>query len=140
MATLSRRQRFPFPEIPEWFESFPTRFGMPTMGDVSAMRIEDYMEGDRYVMRAELPGVAPEDIDVLISEGVLTVKAERTERDVEKNRSEIRYGSVSRSVTLPPGANEDDVRADYADGMLTISVGLGHEKAEARHIEVKHGA
>ncbi|MFJ8361846.1 Hsp20/alpha crystallin family protein [Streptomyces sp. NPDC093984] len=140
MATLSRRQRFPFPEIPEWFESFPARFGMPTPGDVSAMRIEDYTEGDRYVMRAELPGVAPDDIDVLISEGMLTVKAERTERDVEKNRSEIRYGSLSRSVTLPPGADEDDVRADYTDGMLTVSVGLGQKKAEAKRIEVKHGA
>ncbi|MGW5666152.1 Hsp20/alpha crystallin family protein [Streptomyces sp. NPDC003758] len=139
MATLSRRQRFPFPEIPEWFESFPTRFGMPTMGDLSAMRIEDYTEGDRYVMRAELPGVSPEDIDVVISEGTLTVRAERTERDVEKNRSEIRYGSLSRTVTLPPGANEDDVRAEYTDGMLTISVGLGREKAEAKHIEVRHG-
>ena len=140
MATLSRRQRFPFPEIPEWFESFPARFGMPTTGDLPAMRIEDYTEGDRYVMRAELPGVSPEDIDVVISEGTLTVKAERTEREVDKNRSEIHYGSLSRSVTLPPGANEDDVKADYAHGMLTISVGLGREKAEAKHIEVKHGA
>ncbi|MFF7144080.1 MULTISPECIES: Hsp20/alpha crystallin family protein [Streptomyces] len=139
MATLTRRQRFPFPEIPEWFESFPARFTMPTMGDLSAVRIEDYTEGDRYVMRAELSGVAPEDIDVVISEGMLTIKAERTERDVEKNRSEIRYGSLSRSVTLPPGANEDDVRADCTNGMLTVSVGLGRGKEEAKHIEVKHG-
>ncbi|MER6126410.1 Hsp20/alpha crystallin family protein [Streptomyces sp. NPDC001795] len=139
MATLTRRQRFPFPDVPEWFESFPARFAMPTMADLYAVRIEDYTEGDRYVMRAELPGVSAEDIDVAISEGVLTVKAERTERDVDKNRSEIRYGSMSRSVSLPPGANEDDVKADYTNGMLTISVGLGREKAEAKHIEVKHG-
>jgi HSP20 family molecular chaperone IbpA len=110
------------------------------MGDLSAMRIEDYTEGDRYVMRAELPGVSPEDIDVVISEGTLTVKAERTEREVDKNRSEIHYGSLSRSVTLPPGANEDDVRAEYTGGMLTISVGLGREKAEAKHIEIRRGA
>ncbi|GAA3784752.1 Hsp20/alpha crystallin family protein [Streptomyces chiangmaiensis] len=140
MATLSRRQRFPFPEIPEWVEAFPARFAMPTMGDLYAVRIEDYMEGDRYVMRAELPGVSPEDIDVAISEGVLTVKAERTEHEAEKNRSEIRYGAMSRSVTLPPGTDEDDVRADYTDGMLTVTVGLGREKAEAKHIEVTHHA
>jgi HSP20 family molecular chaperone IbpA len=140
MATLARRQKFPFPEIPEWFETFPARFAMPTMGDLYAVRIEDYMEGDRYVMRAELPGVSPDDIDVVISEGMLTVKTERTERDVDKHRSEIRYGSMSRSVTLPPGADEDDVRADYTNGMLTVSVGLGREKTQEKHIEVKHGA
>ncbi|MFD1662103.1 Hsp20/alpha crystallin family protein [Streptomyces caeni] len=140
MTALTRRQRFSFPELPEWFESFPARFAMPTVGDLYTVRIEDYIENDRYVMRAELPGISAEDIDVVLSEGVLTVKAERTEREVEKNRSEIRYGSMSRSVTLPPSANEDDVKADYADGMLTVSVGLGGEKAEAKHIEVKHGA
>jgi HSP20 family molecular chaperone IbpA len=140
MATLARRQKFPFPEIPEWFETFPARFGMPGMGDLYSVRIEEFMEEGRYVMRAELPGVSPADIDVVISEGVLTVKAERTEREVEKHRSEIRYGSMSRSVTLPPGADEEDVRADYSNGMLTVSVGLGREKAQEKHIEIKHGA
>ncbi|MEU2336982.1 Hsp20/alpha crystallin family protein [Streptomyces sp. NPDC013172] len=133
MATLAHRQRFPFPEIPEWFETFPSRLTMP------AVRIEDYTEGGRYVMRAELPGMSPDDIDVVIGDGVLTVEAERAERDVDKSHSEIRYGAMSRSVTLPSGADEDDVKADYTDGMLTISVGLGREKAEARHVEIQHG-
>ncbi|WEO93896.1 Hsp20/alpha crystallin family protein [Streptomyces sp. FXJ1.172] len=133
MATLARRQRFPFPDIPDWFETLPSRLTMP------AVHIEDYTEDDRYVMRAELPGMAPGDIDVMISDGVLTVQAERTEREVDKNHSEIRYGEMSRSVTLPPGADENDVKADYTDGMLTISVGLGAEKAEARHVEIRHG-
>ncbi|WP_316770635.1 Hsp20/alpha crystallin family protein [Streptomyces sasae] len=134
MATLIHRQRFPFPDVPEWFETFPSRLTMP------AVRIEDYTEGGRYVMRAELPGMVPEDIDVVIGDGVLTVEAERTERDVDKSHSEIRYGAMSRSVTLPSGADEDDVKADYTDGMLTISVGLGVEKAEAKHIEIQHGS
>ncbi|MEU9480546.1 Hsp20/alpha crystallin family protein [Streptomyces sp. NPDC048191] len=133
MATLARRQRFSFPDMPDWFETIPSKFSMP------ALRIEDYTEDDRYVMRAELPGMAAEDIDVVISDGVLTVEAERTERDIDKHHSELRYGAVSRSLTLPPGADEDDVRADYTDGMLTISVGLGAEKAEAKHIEIRHG-
>ncbi|GHE13518.1 Hsp20/alpha crystallin family protein [Streptomyces alanosinicus] len=134
MATLIRRQRFPFPEIPDWFETFPSRLTMP------AVRIEDYMQDDRYVMRAELPGMSAEDIDVVIGDGVLTVQAERTEREVAKSHSEIRYGEMSRSVTLPPGADEDDVKADYADGMLTVSVGLGAQKAEAKHVEIHHGS
>ncbi|MER6573307.1 Hsp20/alpha crystallin family protein [Streptomyces sp. NPDC001093] len=133
MGTLTRRQRIPFPDMPDWFETIPSRFAMPSF------RIEDYTENDRYVMRAELPGMSAEDIDVVIGDGVLTVKAERTERDADKNHSEIRYGAMSRSVTLPPGADEDDVTADYKDGMLTVSVGLGSEKAEAKHIEIRHG-
>ncbi|GLX49352.1 hypothetical protein Shyhy01_23020 [Streptomyces hygroscopicus subsp. hygroscopicus] len=139
MATLTRRQRFAFPEIPDWFENLPARFAMPTMGDLYTVRIEDYREDDRYVVRAELPGMAPEDIDVLVGDGVLTVRAERSEKDVTKNHSEIRYGSMSRSVSLPPGADEDDVKADYTDGMLTVSVGLGTEKREAKHVEIRHG-
>ncbi|MGN5382250.1 heat-shock protein Hsp20 [Streptomyces sp. MUSC 14] len=133
MATLIRRQRFPFPEIPDWFETFPSRLTVP------AVRIEDYMQDDRYVMRAELPGMAAEDIDVVIGDGVLTVQAERTEREVDKSHNEIRYGEMSRSVTLPPGADEDDVKADYTDGMLTVSVGLGAQKPEAKHVEIQHG-
>lgn len=139
MGTLARRQRFSFPEIPEWFEAFPARFGMPSLGDLYAVRIEEYVEDGRYVVRAELPGVSPDDIDVVLSEGTLTIRAERTERDVDKHRSEIRYGSMSRTVTLPPGADEDDVTADYTDGMLTVSVGMGRERTEEKHIEVRHG-
>jgi HSP20 family protein len=134
MGALTRRQRIPFPDMAEWFETIPSKFAM------SSIRIEDYTENDRYVVRAELPGMSPEDIDVVIGDGVLTVKAERTERDVDKNHSEIRYGALSRSVTLPNGADEDDVTADYANGMLTVSVGLGAEKAEARHVEIRRGS
>ncbi|MFE3169134.1 Hsp20/alpha crystallin family protein [Streptomyces sp. NPDC059224] len=133
MATLTRRQKFPFPEIPDWFETFPSKLTVP------AVRIEDYTEDGRYVMRAELPGMDAEDIDVVINDGVLTVEAERTERDIDKSHSEFRYGAMSRSVALPSGANEDDIKADYTDGMLTVSVGLGAEKAEARHIAIHHG-
>ncbi|MCX4391587.1 Hsp20/alpha crystallin family protein [Streptomyces sp. NBC_00257] len=139
MTTLKRGQRFPFPEVPDWFENLPARFAMPTMGELYTVRIEDYTENGRYVVRAELPGTSPENIDVFISDGVLTVQAERTEKEVDKNHSEIRYGVMSRSVTLPSGADEDDVTADYTNGMLTVSVGMGAEKPSAKHVEIKHG-
>ncbi|MGX4695287.1 Hsp20/alpha crystallin family protein [Streptomyces sp. JNUCC 63] len=139
MATPTRKQRFAFPERPDWFENLPARFAMPTMGDLYTIRIEDYTEDGRYVMRAELLGMSPEDIDVFISDGVLTVQAERTEKDVTKDHSEIRYGATSRSVSLPPGAEEDGVKADYTDGMLTVSASLGAAKAEAKHVEIQHG-
>ncbi|MDR3082017.1 MAG: Hsp20/alpha crystallin family protein, partial [Streptomyces sp.] len=66
MATLARRPLFPIPELPEWLESLPAQFAMPTMGDLYTVRIEDYTENGRYVMRAEIPGVSADDIDVVI--------------------------------------------------------------------------
>lgn len=140
MGVLERKQKFPFPDLPDWFEAFPSRFTMPAMADLYPMRLEEYTENDRYVVRAELPGIEVEDLDVTVEEGVLTIKAQRTEREVDKSRSEIRYGSLARSMTLPKSADEDDVRAEYVDGMLTISVGLGQEKSETKHIEVRHPA
>ncbi|WP_329319086.1 MULTISPECIES: Hsp20/alpha crystallin family protein [unclassified Streptomyces] len=139
MTTVARKQRFAFPEMSDCCENLPARFAMPLMGDLYTVRIEDDTEDGRYVMRAELPGMSPEDIDVFIGDGILTVQAERTEKDVTKNHGEIRYGAMSRSVTLPPGADEDGVKADYTDGMLTVSVSLGAEKAEAKHVEIRHG-
>ncbi|MFD7445658.1 Hsp20/alpha crystallin family protein [Streptomyces sp. NPDC059909] len=138
MAVLARKQKFPFPDLPDWFEAFPARFTMPAMADLYPMKIEEYTEEGRYVVRAELPGIDVKDLDVTVDDGVLTIKAERTEREVDKHRSEIRYGSLTRSLTLPKSADENDVRAEYADGMLTVSVGLGEEKPEPKHIEIKH--
>ncbi|WP_327247764.1 Hsp20/alpha crystallin family protein [Streptomyces sp. NBC_01320] len=138
MAVLARKQKFPFPDLPDWFEAFPTRFTMPAMADLYTMRIEEFTEDGRYVIRAELPGIEVKDLDVTVEDGNLTIRAERTEREVDKNRSEIRYGSLTRSVTLPKSADENDVHAEYIDGMLTVSVGLGEEKVEAKHIEIKH--
>ncbi|UUN25609.1 Hsp20/alpha crystallin family protein [Streptomyces sp. FIT100] len=138
MAVLARKQKFPFPDLPDWFEAFPTRFTMPAMADLYTMRIEEYTEEGRYLVRAEIPGIDVKDLDVTVDDGLLTITAERTEREVDKHRSEIRYGSLTRSVPLPKSADEKDVRAEYADGMLTVSVGLGEAKPEPKHIEIKH--
>ncbi|MER7814710.1 Hsp20/alpha crystallin family protein [Streptomyces sp. NPDC096153] len=138
MAVLARKQRFPFPDLPDWFEDFPARFSMPAMADLHSMRVEEYTEDGRHVIRAELPGVEVKDLDVTVEDGILTIKAERTEREVDKHRSEIRYGSITRALALPKSADESDVRAEYTDGMLTVSVGLREEKPEPKHIEIKH--
>jgi HSP20 family molecular chaperone IbpA len=140
MPALAHRQhRITFPDLPEWFETLPPHFAWPQLAALYDMKIEEYTKDDRYVIRAEIPGIEPDrDLDVTVEEGVLTIKAERTERDVDKHRCEIRYGSLSRSVALPKSAKEDDVRAQYTDGMLTVSVGLGQEKPSAKHVEVAH--
>ncbi len=136
MSTLLRRDpRTVFPDLVEWFEE-PFMTLRPFLAQ--PIRVEDYMEGDRYIVRAELPGIDPEkDVEVTVGAGYLTVHAERHDRTESKHRSEFRYGSFTRSLPLPASADEDDVKATYHDGILTVSVGLKVEKKEAvKKIEV----
>ncbi len=136
MSTLLRRDpRTHFPDLVEWFEE-PFMTLRPFLAQ--PIRVEDYTEGDRYVVRAELPGVDPEkDVEVTVGAGYLTVHAERHDKTETRHRSEFRYGSFTRSLPLPAAADEDDVKATYHDGILTVSVGLKVEKKEAvKKIEV----
>jgi len=135
-ALLRRDPRTMFPDLVDWFEA-PFMTLRPYLAQ--PIRIEDYVEDDHYVIRAELAGIDPEkDGEITVGSGYLTIRAERADKTEGKHRSEFRYGSFTRSMTLPPTANEDDVTASYRDGILTISVGLKAEKTEsARKIEIK---
>jgi HSP20 family protein len=106
---------------------FPSRAGW--RAGIARMRLEDFEEGGRYVVRAEMPGIDPErDVDITLTEGMLTIRAERREERREKQRSEFHYGSFVRRVSLPRGATEQDVEATYANGILTVSVPLPREE------------
>jgi HSP20 family protein len=102
------------------------------------IKVEDYVEGDHYMVRAELAGIDPgKDVEVTVESGYLTIRAERSDKTEGKHRSEFRYGSFTRTLALPANANEDKVTASYHDGILTISVGLkSEEKAAAKKIEI----
>src|ERR1700739_2585534 len=96
------------------------------------MRLEDEIEDGHYAVRAELPGLDPaKDVDITVHDGVLTIKAERSAKKESKGRSEFSYGSFVRSVTLPAGADEDDVQARYDHGILTVSGGGPADAAPA---------
>jgi HSP20 family protein len=135
-ALLRKDPRAMFPDLVDWFEA-PFMTLRPYLAQ--PIRIEDYVEDDHYVIRAELAGIDPEkDVEITVGSGYLTIRAERADKTEGKHRSEFRYGSFTRSMTLPPTANEDDITASYRDGILTISVGLKAEKTEsARKIEIK---
>ncbi|MCV7262582.1 Hsp20/alpha crystallin family protein [Mycolicibacterium poriferae] len=101
------------------------------------MRIEDELYEDVYEVRAELPGVDPDDdIDVTVRDGKLTISAQRSGPDENCGRSEFAYGSFTRTVTLPDGADADEINATYDRGILTVSVPLSDEHRVERHIEV----
>jgi HSP20 family protein len=138
MTTPARRERPMFSELVDWLEGgFPGLPMRPFAGS-QVMRVEDYVEANQYVLRAELPGIDPDnDVEITVDNGVLTIKAERREEKKEGGRSEFRYGSFTRSVTLPTGADEDDVTATYGDGILEVRVGMKEAKApEARRIAI----
>jgi HSP20 family protein len=94
---------------------------------------------DAFWVKASLPGVNPEDIDISLTDNVLTIKAEvKADEKIENARyhlRERRYGLFSRSITLPTAVNADQVEATYKNGVLILHI----PKAEAmkpRKIEV----
>ncbi len=138
MTKLARREPRRLSELFDWLEEgFPT-LPMWRPFESGWMRIEDYQDEGRYVIRAELPGIDPEkDVEITVADGVLTVQAERREETKEGKRSEFRYGSFTRTCRLPDGADESDVAATYKDGILEVSVAMGPEvKHEPKRIEI----
>jgi HSP20 family molecular chaperone IbpA len=139
MSVPARRSgQFLLPDLSDWFESFPM-FGWRHMLDLQGIRIEEFIEENRYVVRAEIPGIDPDkDVEITVSDGILVIKAERSEEKKDKHRSEFRYGSLVRSVRLPVGADEDKITASYGDGILTVTVPLTEVKKPARQVSIEH--
>ena len=136
---VRRQYRSLFPDISELFEGFPSFARLRPVFDAQMMRLEDEVTKDgRYEVRAEIPGVDPaKDIHITVRDGRLTIKAERTEKIESSGRSEFNYGSFVRVVSLPPGANEDDIAASYDKGILTVSVAISKPKDEEKRIEIQ---
>ncbi len=136
--SVQRRPRSLFPELSDLFAGFPTLTGLRPAFDTRVMRLEDEMADGRYVVRAEIPGVDPaKDIDVTVRDGQLTIKAERSEKKDFEGRSEFSYGSFVRTLSLPAGADEDNIEAAYDKGILTVSVAVSEAKPAERHVQVK---
>jgi len=126
---LHRDPRTVVPDLIDWFEE-PFLTLRPYLGQ--AIRVEDYTEDGHYVVRAEVPGIDPEkELEVWSGAGYLTIRAVRSDKAGEKHRTEFRYGSLSRTIQLPSAADTDDVTAEYANGLLTIKLGLKGERQEA---------
>lgn len=128
-VNLRRDPRTVVPDLIDWFEE-PFLTLRPYLGH--AIRVEDYTEDGHYVIRAEIAGIDPEkELEVSAVAGYLTIRAHRSGTFEDKHRSEFRYGWFSRTLQLPPGADAGDVTAEYANGILTIKVGLKGEHAQA---------
>jgi len=88
--------------------------------------VDIFDAADAIVLKAELPGLSPDDIDIEIDESVLTLKGERRfEETVEEGRYyrvERAYGAFQRSVTLPQSVKADEITATFEHGVLTVRV------------------
>lgn len=119
---------------PGWHDLSWLPFTEPTI------RIEEFLDDDRYVVRAEMPGVDPaKDVEITYVDGALRLSIVRAEERREKGRSEFRYGSFHRTIPLPDGAKEDTIAAQYAHGILEITVLVGEPATTTKHIPIKIG-
>ena len=89
--------------------------------------VNEYYQDGSLVIRADIPGIDPDkDVDVTVTGGMLHIKAERRQEEkVEEEhyfRREVRHGSFERTLPLPAGVTETDIKATYKDGTLEIVV------------------
>lgn len=108
---------------------------------MNAPALEVHQTDDKVEITAELPGVKEEDIDLMVEDGVLTLRGEKrsTRTDEERGYSERSYGRFERSITLPPNVDEEQCSAEFRDGVLTISLPKSAEKQRGRRIPLGSG-
>ena len=124
-----------------------SRPALPRMNGKETMIVADWVpsvdvsETDgEYQIKAEIPDVKKEDVKVTLEDGVLTIQGERKQEKEEKgkkyHRVERSYGSFVRSFTLPDLVDEEQVKAEFKDGVLNLQLPKS-EKAKPKSIEVK---
>ena len=120
-------------------EAFAPAFGE---GEVStrtwAPVVDIFENGDSLVLKAELPGINPDDVEIRVEDNTLYLKGERKfEKEVKEqnyHRVERSYGTFTRSFSLPNSVDADKVGANYKDGVLTLTM---PKKEEAKPKTIK---
>lgn len=130
-----------------WMDMNPLR----GVGGMGGTRLEDMLKGARadisetdseYEISVELPGIDEKDIELDLSEGTLSLSAEKREEREEKKKnyhlSERSYGSVRRSFQVPEGVDSSRIKADFSKGVLRVTLPKSKEaKDKQRRIPVK---
>lgn len=125
----------PFEEMERWFEevfrrpffapSWLPRFKFPEVGEMFPT-VDIFEDGNDVVVKAELPGMRKEDIEVNISDDVITISGEKkSEEKVEKKdyyRLERSFGSFTRTLRLPAETQTEKGKASFKDGLLEIRI------------------
>ena len=139
----------PFREMMAW------RSAMDRMFDRTITAPDSWMEpdswnlaldvaetGDEFLVKASLPGIKPDELEITYNANVLTIKGEtKEEKEVDEKRyhlRERRYGSFSRSISLPTTVKPDAIEASYDAGVLTLHLPKA-EEAKPKRIQIKNG-
>lgn len=107
----------------------------------SAMPMDAYRQGDRFVVDFDLPGIDPSSIDLTVEKNALTVAAERrweAAEDIQVVASERPQGQFRRQLFLGDGLDPDGVEASYHEGVLTVTIPVA-EQAKPRRVAVTSG-
>jgi HSP20 family protein len=129
MAALTKAKRpevvrpFGFEDLDDWFAGFsPEKMPAPQM---NFPRIETSVRAGHFVVKADLPGIRSQDVQVSVEANHLTIKGERKmSKEVRRknfHRSELFYGSFERSIPLPGGVRTEKLKARYHGGVLEIT-------------------
>jgi HSP20 family protein len=115
-------------DMDELFDRFFGEIGYrsPNSSITTWPAVESFFRDGNWVMRFDLPGVDPKDIDVSVAGDTLTVRASRKRHSDERNQDfearEISYGRFERSLTLPKGVQSDQIKASYQHGVLELTM------------------
>jgi HSP20 family protein len=113
----SRLPRFPFEGFAEEEEVMPA--------------VESFVKNGNLVIRADVPGLEPKDIEISVLHDVLTIKGERkAEKEVKEKdylRREVSYGAFERRMSLPEGAAADKIKATFKNGVVEVSIPVPKE-------------
>ena len=122
--TLRKPTRAPFRFYSPFFAPTRVRTDADTYNWTPSVDISETDNG--FEVRAELPGVAKDDLSVSVKDNLLTLSGEKRQENTDDTqnyrRVERRYGSFQRRFTLPPDVAVDDIKADYTDGVLTLEI------------------
>lgn len=109
------------------------------LGGSWAPAVDIYEQEGNIVLKAEVPGVDPKDVGILVENNVLTLRGERKfDEDVKKesyHRVERSYGTFTRSFTLPNVVDVDKIKAEHKDGVLRVTLPK-KEEAKPRQIQI----
>jgi HSP20 family protein len=136
-----------FREMEEFLRDFAPSFNRPLRrvgGDVESWRpVADISETDKeYLIKAELPEVRKEDVQITLQDGVMTISGERKHEQEHKDANEIRvesfYGSFSRSFSIPENVDAESIKAESRDGVLRIHIPKKEaQTSQAKSIQVQ---
>lgn len=110
------------------------------LGGTWAPAVDIYEQDNNIVIKAELPGLDPKDVDIRLDNSVLTIKGERKlDNEVKKenyHRVERSYGGFTRSFTLPNTVDANNIKAEFKDGVLRITLPK-REEAKPKQIQIQ---